>query len=77
MAARERARPVSEAVAGRLAADLRPFVAGYSGYRQAGVEPARHAGLPSPYLTLIFTLDEPLRIAAHPEHLHVRPHPRM
>src|SRR6266568_2397699 len=28
---------------------------------------ARHRGLPSPYLTLIFTLDEPLTIAAHPD----------
>ena len=29
--------------------------------------PARHRGLPSPYLTLIFTLDEPLTIVAHPD----------
>ena len=29
--------------------------------------PARHRGLPSPYLTLIFTLDEPLTIQAHPD----------
>ena len=29
--------------------------------------PARHRGLPSPYLTLIFTLDEPLTIEAHPD----------
>ena len=68
MAAGELARwPVSESVAGLPAAGLRPFIAGYSGYRQAGMEPARHAGLPSPYLTLIFTLDEPLTIAAHPD----------
>jgi len=68
MAAGELAQwPVSEAVAGRPAAELRPFIAGYSGFRQAGVEPARHAGLPSPYLTLIFTLDEPLNVAAHPD----------
>jgi AraC-like DNA-binding protein len=59
--------PVTEAVAGQPAAELRPFIAGYSGYRQAGLEPARHAGLPSPYLTLIFTLDEPLTVAAHPD----------
>jgi AraC-like DNA-binding protein len=31
------------------------------------VPPARHRGLPSPYLTLIFTLDEPLTIVAHPD----------
>ncbi len=59
--------PVSESVAGQPAAELRPFIAGYSGYRQAGVKPAQHAGLPSPYLTLIFTLDEPLTVAAHPD----------
>jgi AraC-like DNA-binding protein len=46
---------------------LRPFARGYSGFRQAGVEPMRHRGLPSPYLTLIFTLDEPLMLAAHPD----------
>jgi AraC-like DNA-binding protein len=44
---------------------LRPFVAWYSGYRQAGVPPALHRGLPSPYLTVIFTLDDPLVIARH------------
>ncbi|MEU4419776.1 helix-turn-helix transcriptional regulator [Actinoplanes sp. NPDC024001] len=51
----------------RPAAHLRPFVALYSGYRQQGLPPARHRGLPSPYLTLIFTLDDPLVIAAHPD----------
>ncbi|MEV4095939.1 helix-turn-helix domain-containing protein [Streptosporangium saharense] len=39
---------------------LRPFVASYTGYREVGREPGRHRGLPSPYLTLIVTLDEPL-----------------
>jgi AraC-like DNA-binding protein len=47
------------------ASALRPFVAGYTGYRQAGVPPALHRGLPSPYLTVIFTLDDPLMIARH------------
>jgi AraC-like DNA-binding protein len=42
-------------------------VAWYTGYRQRGVPPGRHRGLPSPYLTLIFTLDEPLTIEAHPD----------
>jgi len=46
---------------------LRRYVAAYTGYRQRGVPPARHRGLPSPYLTLIFTLDEPLAIEAHPD----------
>jgi AraC-like DNA-binding protein len=58
---------VSEAVAGVPAAALRPYIAGYSGYREAGVPPARHAGLPSPFLTWIFTIDEPLTVAAHPD----------
>jgi AraC-like DNA-binding protein len=46
---------------------LRRYVAWYTGYRQRGVRPARHRGLPSPYLTLIFTLDEPLTMVAHPD----------
>lgn len=58
---------VSEAVLGQPAEPLRPFIAHYSGYRQSGIEPAEHRGLPSPYLTLIFTLDEPLTIAEHPD----------
>jgi hypothetical protein len=59
--------PIIESVVVRPAEDLRHFIAHYSGYRQAGVAPATHAGLPSPYLTVIFTLDEPLTIAAHPD----------
>jgi AraC-like DNA-binding protein len=58
---------VNEGMRGTPAAALRPFIAFYSGYRQAGVEPAVHRGMPSPYLTLIFTLDEPLTVAAHPD----------
>ena len=46
---------------------LRPLVAWYHGYRQTGERPARHRGLPSPWLTLIITLDEPLTIAEHPD----------
>jgi AraC-like DNA-binding protein len=46
---------------------LRPYVAWYTGYRQRGVPPARHRGLPSPFLTLIVTLDEPLVMLAHPD----------
>jgi AraC-like DNA-binding protein len=42
-------------------------VAGYSGYRDAGGPPDRHRGLPSPYLTLIFTLDDPLHVTEHPD----------
>ena len=46
---------------------LRRYVAWYTGYRQRGLPPATHRGLPSPYLTLIFTLDDPLEVAAHPD----------
>lgn len=46
---------------------VRPFVTWYSGYRQAGVAPAIHRGLPSPALTYIVTLDDPLVLAAHPD----------
>ncbi len=46
---------------------LRPFVSWAVGYRQAGVAPALHRGLPSPWLTMIVTLDEPLVIARHPD----------
>lgn len=56
---------VDEAVRMRPSTGLRPYVAWYSGYRQVGVAPAVHRGLPSPYLTLIFTLDEPLHLAQH------------
>ena len=42
-------------------------MAGYAGYRQRGVPPALHRGLPSPFLTLIFTLDEPMVLLAHPD----------
>ena len=44
---------------------LRTHVAWYSGYRQAGIAPAVHRGLPSPYMTLIFTLDDQLTVAQH------------
>ncbi|MEV7598390.1 helix-turn-helix domain-containing protein [Kitasatospora sp. NPDC089797] len=58
---------VDEAVRARPAAALRPYVAWYSGYRQRGLAPAVHRGLPSPYLTFILTLDEPLVISDHPD----------
>src|SRR5258708_16300573 len=58
---------IDESVRGVPAPPLRPFIAWYSGYRQAGVPPGRHRGLPSPYLTVIFTLDDPLVLARHPD----------
>lgn len=58
---------VDEAVQAAPAPPLRGLVGRYTGYRQRGMPPARHRGLPSPWLTLIITLDEPLSIAAHPD----------
>lgn len=46
---------------------LLAYVAWFTGYRQEGLAPARHRGLPSPWLTMIVTLDEPLVIARHPD----------
>lgn len=63
---RQEPGPIDESVCGRPEPALRPYIAWYSGYRQAGVPPMRHRGLPSPYLTLILTLDDPLTILAHP-----------
>ncbi len=58
---------IDEAVVGRPSGAAAGTVAAYHGYRQHGVPPARHLGLPSPYLTLIFTLDDPLHVAQHVE----------
>jgi AraC-like DNA-binding protein len=57
------AEVVNEAVRCRPDDRVRAAVFDYHGYRQRGVAPALHRGLPSPYLTLIFTVDEPLEIA--------------
>src|SRR5919202_4240309 len=59
--------PVEEWAFARPSPALRGCVSGYQGYRQAGLPPARHRGLPSPHLTLILTLDEPLTVAVHPD----------
>ncbi|WP_285488903.1 helix-turn-helix domain-containing protein [Amycolatopsis taiwanensis] len=56
-----------ESVSWRPAPPLRAMVAYYHGYRQAGYPPAQHRGLPSPYLTLIITFDDPLLVTAHPD----------
>lgn len=56
---------LDEAVRVAPAPSLRPHIAWYSRYRQAGIAPGLHRGLPSPYLTLIFTLDDPLDLARH------------
>jgi AraC-like DNA-binding protein len=45
---------------------LRPFIAAAVGYRSES-PPGVHRGLPSPYLTVVVTLDAPLVLAAHPD----------
>ncbi|MGL5909590.1 MAG: helix-turn-helix domain-containing protein [Phycicoccus sp.] len=57
---------VSEAVCRWPAPALRGAIGGYQGFRQVGA-PASHAGLPSPSLTMIVALDEPLVVAKHPD----------
>lgn len=59
--------PAIESASAAPTAALRPFVAGYIGYRDASGVAGRHRGLPAPYLTMIVTLDDPLIIAAHPD----------
>ena len=44
---------------------LRPYVAAAVGYRHEGFLPGEHLGLPSPWLTFVVTLDDPLEVAAH------------
>ncbi len=46
---------------------LRGLVATAVGYRQEGLAPGLHRGLPSPHLTFVVTLDEPLVLLAHPD----------
>jgi hypothetical protein len=58
---------IDEYAVWRPVEELRPYVAWCTGYRQAGVEPTTHRGLPSPWLTMIVTLDEQLVIARHPD----------
>ncbi len=58
---------VEEYMQARPGAGLAEFVAHYSGYRQRGAPPMRHLGLPSPHLTMILTMDDPLVMAAHPD----------
>jgi AraC-like DNA-binding protein len=57
----------SEWVDHRVHPALRPFVATATGYRQEGLTPGLHRGLPSPFLTFVVTLDEPLVLLAHPD----------
>jgi AraC-like DNA-binding protein len=66
-AADQHTAAVSDHVAGAPSPVLRELVDWYAGYRDVGVAPADHLGLPSPWLTVIFTLDDKLTIAEHPD----------
>src|SRR5262245_50803306 len=57
---------VDESAWARPSAALRPYVAHLTGWRQAGVPSVTHRGLPSPYVTLVLTLDDPLVLCARP-----------
>ena len=56
-----------ESVTSPVPPALRGLVAGITGYRHEGLVPAVHRGLPSPFLTVVLPLDEPLVMAAHPD----------
>ncbi len=47
--------PVVESAIGRPDPALRPFVERYLGYRQAGLAPGSHQGLPSRHITVIIS----------------------
>jgi AraC-like DNA-binding protein len=66
-AARHPGPVLQESVAHRVPAPLRPLVASVVGYRHEGLTPSVHRGLPSPFLTLVLPIDEPLVMAAHPD----------
>ncbi len=53
----------------RAEATLPGLVASTVGYHAAGRRPAVHRGLPSPYLTVIVSLDEPITTGGSPGHL--------
>jgi len=56
------AEVVSEFVSQMPHPRLRPFIEQYTGYRNAGLPPGVHAGLPSRTLTFIIAFDDPLDV---------------
>jgi AraC-like DNA-binding protein len=41
---------------------LRPYLRDYDGYRLSGYAPGIHVGMPSPYLTVVITIDDEIEI---------------
>ncbi|MFG2191994.1 helix-turn-helix domain-containing protein [Streptomyces sp. NPDC048639] len=58
--------PTVDAAAGLPAPAVRPYVRRYLGYRYLGFPPGVHVGLPSAWLTVVISLDEPTRVAQTP-----------
>lgn len=54
---------VSSGATARPCPALRPFVTRYDGYRMSGFEAGTHVGMPSPDITVIIPLDDPLELA--------------
>ncbi|MEU6082503.1 helix-turn-helix domain-containing protein [Streptomyces sp. NPDC047108] len=58
--------PTVDAAAGLPAPAVRPYVRRYLGYRYLGFPPGIHVGLPSAWLTVVISLDEPTRVGRAP-----------
>jgi AraC-like DNA-binding protein len=56
---------MDEMVTRRARGAVAPHLTSYTGYRSVGCPPAQHRGLPSPWLTVVIALDDPLRVDAH------------
>lgn len=57
----------AEMVTSAPTTELRDYVETYIGYRLEGFGPGRHQGLPSPYLTVVISLDDPVELVALPD----------
>lgn len=57
---------LSEGARAAPAAQLRPYVAAYEGYRLSGFDAGTHIGMPSPNLTVILTIGAKLEISNSP-----------
>jgi AraC-like DNA-binding protein len=58
---------VADSLTALPAPELRCLVSSYSGSRLEGFAPGTHRGLPSRHLTVVISLDAPLRVAAVPD----------